>query len=134
RCTVSLTLQWNRVTAATPAGEPSGSGRSQGREGAVMRIAAGKRFAAAGGVLAGLLLVGIATAGSAPQSWGRLADASSDPLKAMATVDCLLPGQVRRSGRINYIGPALPVKTTAELCEKRGGEYVAYDRASLQST
>ncbi len=99
-----------------------------------MRIAAGKRFAAAGGVLAGLLLVGIATAGSAPQSWGRLADASSDPLKAMATVDCLLPGQVRRSGRINYIGPALPVKTTAELCEKRGGEYVAYDRASLQST
>src|SRR5690606_30673128 len=39
-----------------------------------------------------------------------------------------------RSGRINYIGPALPVKTTAELCEKRGGEYVAYDRASLQST
>lgn len=99
-----------------------------------MRIAAGKRFAAAGGVLAGLLLVGIATAGSAPQSWDRLADASSDPLKAMATVDCLLPGQVRRSGRINYIGPALPVKTTAELCEKRGGEYVAYDRASLQST
>lgn len=57
-----------------------------------------------------------------------------DPLAALATVDCLLPGQIRRSGRVNYIGPALPVKTTAEVCEKRGGEYVAYDRASLQST
>lgn len=84
----------------------------------------------------GLLALLLASAGiAAPaEEWSRLADTGSDPLKAMATVDCLLPGQLRRSGRISYVGPALPVKTTAELCERRGGEYVAYDRASLEST
>ncbi len=84
----------------------------------------------------GLLALLVASAGiAAPaEEWSRLADTGSDPLKAMATVDCLLPGQLRRSGRISYVGPALPVKTTAELCERRGGEYVAYDRASLEST
>lgn len=77
-------------------------------------------------------------AGSMAQSseqkpdWSALSGA--DPIKSLMVVDCLLPGQMRRSGRMSYIGPALPVKTTAELCEKRGGEYVEYDRASLQST
>ncbi len=83
----------------------------------------------------GLLLLGAAfSTPSWAENWSALADASSDPIKALATVDCLLPGQVRRSGRMSYVGPALPVKTTAALCEKRGGEYVAYDRASLEST
>lgn len=84
----------------------------------------------------GLLALLVASAGIAAPAdeWSKVADTGSDPLKAMATVDCLLPGQLRRSGRISYVGPALPVKTTAELCERRGGEYVAYDRASLEST
>ena len=89
------------------------------------------------GVLSsGLLGLLVASAGIAAPAdeWSKVADTGSDPLKAMATVDCLLPGQLRRSGRISYVGPALPVKTTAELCERRGGEYVAYDRASLEST
>lgn len=68
----------------------------------------------------------------AVEDWSRVGGA--DPIKSLMVVDCLLPGQVRRSGRMSYIGPALPVKTTAELCEKRGGEYVEYDRASLAST
>jgi hypothetical protein len=69
---------------------------------------------------------------AASQDWGAVE--RLEPLKALMVVDCLLPGQMRRSGRISYIGPALPVKTTAAVCEMRGGEYVAYDRASLQST
>ncbi|MEP7096211.1 MAG: caspase family protein [Dokdonella sp.] len=56
------------------------------------------------------------------------------PIDAMMMVDCLLPGQARRSGMVSYIGPRLPVKTTAKLCEMRGGEYVAYDRATLKSS
>jgi hypothetical protein len=56
------------------------------------------------------------------------------PIDAMMMVDCLLPGQARRSGMVSYIGPRLPVKTTAHLCTIRGGEYVAYDRATLKSS
>lgn len=54
--------------------------------------------------------------------------------KATVMVDCLLPGQLRRSGRMSYMGPRLPVRTTAELCEIRGGEYVEADRATLASS
>jgi len=47
-------------------------------------------------------------------------------------VDCLLPGQVRRLGtRLTYLSPRRPIKTTASVCEIRGGEYVAYDRANF---
>jgi hypothetical protein len=46
-------------------------------------------------------------------------------------VDCLLPGQVRRLGtQATYVTPRRPMKTTARDCALRGGEYVAYDRAS----
>jgi hypothetical protein len=45
-------------------------------------------------------------------------------------VDCLLPGQVRKLGRsMIYLSPRRPIKTSAQDCEIRGGEYVAYDRA-----
>jgi hypothetical protein len=56
------------------------------------------------------------------------------PIDSMMVVDCLLPGQMRRSGAMSYIGPRLPVKTTAQLCAMRGGEYVSYDRATLKSS
>lgn len=47
-------------------------------------------------------------------------------------VDCLLPGQVRKLGTATtYITARRPIKTTASICEIRGGEYVAYDRADL---
>ena len=47
-------------------------------------------------------------------------------------VDCLLPGQVRRLGtRLTYLSPRRPVKTSASICEIRGGEYVAHDRADF---
>ncbi len=60
--------------------------------------------------------------------------AGVQPIDSMMVVDCLLPGQMRRSGAMSYMGPRLPVKTTAQLCAMRGGEYTAYDRANMKSS
>jgi len=49
-------------------------------------------------------------------------------------VDCLLPSQVRRLGVITYAAARKAIKTTTNECEKKGGEYVAFDRASNAST
>lgn len=49
-------------------------------------------------------------------------------------VDCLLPGQIRQLGTMaTYVTARRPVKVSAEECALRGGEYVAYDRADLDS-
>ncbi|PWT92015.1 MAG: peptidase C14 caspase catalytic subunit p20 [Acidobacteria bacterium] len=48
-------------------------------------------------------------------------------------VDCLLPGQIRKLGRMTYQTPRRPIKTSAQDCEIRGGEYVAYDRADYRT-
>lgn len=48
-------------------------------------------------------------------------------------VDCLLPGQVRQLGNRSFLSQRRPIRTTAAECSIRGGEYVAYDRADLQS-
>ncbi len=52
---------------------------------------------------------------------------STDPFDV---VDCLLPGQIRQLGtRVTYLTERRPIRTTAEDCSIRGGEYVAIDRA-----
>jgi hypothetical protein len=52
----------------------------------------------------------------------------------LMVVDCLLPGQVRKLGRrLTYLSQRQATKTSAEDCEIRGGEYVAYDRADYAS-
>ena len=48
-------------------------------------------------------------------------------------VDCMLPGQVRQLGKTTYMTPRRPVRTTAQDCRIRGGEYVAYDRADYKT-
>lgn len=48
-------------------------------------------------------------------------------------VDCLLPGQVRQLGNASFLTQRRPVRTTVAECSIRGGEYVAFDRADLQS-
>lgn len=88
--------------------------------------------------LAMVLLV-VASGGNAAENWqpyvqSNGALAGVQPIDSMMVVDCLLPGQMRRSGAMSYMGPRLPVKTTAQLCAMRGGEYVAYDRASLENS
>ncbi|WP_341326988.1 caspase family protein [Methylotuvimicrobium sp. KM2] len=46
-------------------------------------------------------------------------------------VDCLLPGQIRRMGRMmTFLTAKVPIKTTALDCEIRGGDYVAFDRSN----
>ncbi|MDZ7924640.1 MAG: caspase family protein [Marinagarivorans sp.] len=51
----------------------------------------------------------------------------------LAIVDCLLPGQIRKLGTATYNSARRATKTTASDCNMRGGEYVAYDRASYES-
>jgi len=49
-------------------------------------------------------------------------------------VDCLLPGQVRKlGGNLTYLTQRRPIKTSANNCEIRGGEYVAFDRADYST-
>jgi Caspase domain/Sel1 repeat len=51
---------------------------------------------------------------------------------AYLEVDCLLPGQVRKLGSAVFVGSRRPLKTTANDCEIRGGEYVLFDRANYR--
>jgi hypothetical protein len=45
-------------------------------------------------------------------------------------VECLLPGQLRQLGLpVTYVTEHRPIRTTAEDCAIRRGEYVALDRA-----
>lgn len=49
-------------------------------------------------------------------------------------VDCLLPGKVRKLGGImTYQTPRRPARLPTSVCEIRGGEYVAYDRANYET-
>ncbi|MDH4079503.1 MAG: caspase family protein [Nitrospira sp.] len=52
---------------------------------------------------------------------------SADPFDV---VNCLLPGQIRQLGtQVTYVTERRPIRTTAEDCAIRGGEYVAMDLA-----
>ena len=63
---------------------------------------------------------------------GRLLHAAEGD--EMLVVDCLLPGQIRRLGANRvYLSARRPLRTTAEICGERGGEYVAADTTSLSS-
>ncbi len=59
---------------------------------------------------------------------------STEQTDKLFVVDCLLPGRVRKLGKIMYATGKRPLKTTAGDCEMRGGEYIAYDRADYASS
>jgi len=49
-------------------------------------------------------------------------------------VDCLLPGQIRKLGRVStYMSARRPMRTSQADCEIRGGEFVSYDRADYKT-
>jgi hypothetical protein len=48
-------------------------------------------------------------------------------------VDCLLPPQVRTVGGRVFQTPRRPTRTTVTECRVRGGEWVSYDRANLET-
>ncbi len=49
-------------------------------------------------------------------------------------VDCMVPGRIKKLGnKMVIVEPRKPQKLAAGLCEIKGGEYVAYDRANLST-
>ena len=64
---------------------------------------------------------------------GSAEDAAANRVADLQIVDCLLPGQVRQLGQMRYLSARRPIKTTAADCRIRGGEYTAYDRASMKT-
>src|SRR5215813_6348282 len=73
--------------------------------------------------------------GQAPdQSSSAVSSAAPGRAEALFVVDCLLPGQVRKLGQMTFLTARRPIKTSAQDCEIRGGEYVAYDRADYRTS
>ncbi|MCB1907482.1 MAG: caspase family protein [Rhodocyclaceae bacterium] len=63
-----------------------------------------------------------------------LSAAAVKAVEDLMIVDCLLPGQVRRLGaQMTYLSARRPAKLNAAECALRGGEYVVYDRADLNT-
>lgn len=93
--------------------------------------ALGKRFRC--GVTVLLCAFVISCAPAPTQQEIAIATEGRQEVADLYVVDCLLPGQVRRLGNMTYLSPRRPTRTTALDCRTRGGEYVAYDRADLNS-
>jgi Caspase domain/Sel1 repeat len=71
---------------------------------------------------------------SAPADARKKKDAKVKTAEDLLIVDCRLPGQYRQLGNgTAYLTPQRPIRTTAVDCRIRGGEYVAFDRASYSS-
>ncbi|MDI5933191.1 caspase family protein [Halomonas kalidii] len=77
-----------------------------------------------------LLLAGCAPNGAMV---GTDLDAQGTSVEDLYIVDCLLTGQVRRLGGTTFLTPRRAIRTTAQDCRIRGGEYVAYDRADYRT-
>jgi uncharacterized protein len=80
-----------------------------------------------------LVLASTMTIPSAAQTVQQKATQGMVRRSDLEIVDCLLPSQVRMLGNMQYLPPRRPIRTTVSECSIRGGEYVAYDRANLQS-
>jgi predicted nucleic acid-binding Zn-ribbon protein len=71
------------------------------------------------------------TIGTAPKIDGKETTGMASSADSLVVVDCVLPPQVRKLGHITYMSSRRPVRSTAQECNLRGGEYVAFDRANL---
>lgn len=59
---------------------------------------------------------------------------TADQAEDLLIVDCLLPAQVRQLGQIaTYLTARRAVKASAAECAVRGGEYVAYSKATYST-
>lgn len=62
-------------------------------------------------------------------------DDPSRDVDKLLIIDCMLPGKIMRlGGGARYMSARRPIRTTGADCEIRGGEYIAYDRASYASS
>lgn len=80
-----------------------------------------------------VILAGCNATNPAKQENAGKAEEGYESLEDLYIVDCLLPGQVRRLGNMQYLSPRRAVRTTTADCRIRGGEYVEYDRADYRS-
>jgi uncharacterized caspase-like protein len=76
------------------------------------------------GLLAAAALVTTGDSAAAAQSMQR---------QDLEIVDCLLPPQIRQVGGRTFATPRRPTRTTQTECRVRGGEWVSYDRAKLET-
>jgi len=77
-------------------------------------------------------LIGISACG--PKVNDSANASESEKADGLMIVDCLLPPQLRKIGQqATYLTARRPIKTTGSECEIRGGEYVAFDRASYSA-
>jgi len=66
---------------------------------------------------------------------GPTTSVSADGANDFVTVDCLLPGQMRRLGtHVTFVTARRPTRIAAEDCAIRGGEYTISDRADYQTS
>ncbi len=80
----------------------------------------------------GFALLAAALAGGAADAVSA-AQAPAMQRQDVEIVDCLLPPQVRRVGGKSFSTPRRPTRTTLAECRVRGGEWVEYDRANLET-
>lgn len=75
--------------------------------------------------------IGENAAGTPVPTAAQRAAAAVGQVDDFSVVDCLLPGRIQQLGRrLTYLTPRQPVKTTAQDCAIRGGEYTAYDQSN----
>ena len=66
---------------------------------------------------------------------GSSTSVSADGTNDFVAVDCLLPGQMRRLGtHVTFVTARRLIRSTAEDCAIRGGEYTISDRANYQTS
>lgn len=68
-----------------------------------------------------------------PQKDEAPSELSTSDAEELLVVDCLLPGRVRKMGRMVSLSPRRPIKTTALNCRERGGQYVPYSQRDVAS-
>ncbi|MGH7354290.1 MAG: caspase family protein [Candidatus Rokuibacteriota bacterium] len=72
---------------------------------------------------------------TSPSALAQTAPAGPGRAEDFMVVDCLLPGQMRQlGGQVTYVTARRAIKTSARTCQIRGGEYVAFDRANLDTS
>ena len=83
----------------------------------------------------GLWMTGCAGPGGHAPSAPSASAPPSDRAEQFLVVDCLLPPRVKKLGsQLTFLEPRRPIKTSAQECEIRGGEYVSYDRSDLRTS
>ena len=82
----------------------------------------------------GLLLPAGCQTGEAPHEPSVSRVPTAAKVDEFFIVDCALPGRIQVLGGITYTTRRQEIKTAARTCEIRGGEYVAFDRASFASS